>query len=394
VTNVRSAAPNTSYRLRLPGPTEVPARVQEAMMVPVVNHRGPEFREMTEEIIENLQPIFGSSNPILLFAASGTGMMEASLVNAVAPGERVLVVNNGQFAERFADIARALDIVVETIDGEWGHDIDLVALEDRLNQADYRAVIAIHNESSTGGVAELQAIGALLKDRPTLLIVDSVSGLGGIEMRQDDWGVDIIFTAVHKALMCPPGLSAVSVSTKAQRTILQRNDIRGFYWDYRKALKNMETNETPFTPPVSIMAGLRESLRMIHEEGLGNVLDRHRYLSEALIDGARAMGLSCFTQSRLRSNTVAVFDVPAELEAGQIVKALYEKYRTVIAGARNRLNGRVIRFGTMGAVDADAILTDLSQLEAVLLDLGQSVPAGAAVAAAEDSLRSSRHLTG
>lgn len=194
----------TSYRLRLPGPTEVPARVQEAMMVPVVNHRGPEFRSMTAEIVENLQPIFGASNPILLFAASGTGMMEASLVNAVATGERILVLNNGQFAERFADIARALDITVDTVDGDWGHDIDLGELETQLDRAPYRAVIAIHNESSTGGVAQLREIGALLKDRPTLLIVDSVSGLGGIEMRQDDWDVDIIFTAVHKALMCPP----------------------------------------------------------------------------------------------------------------------------------------------------------------------------------------------
>ncbi len=185
----------------------------------------------------------------------------------------------------------------------------------------------------------------------------------------------------------PPGLSAVSLSEKAQALILKRNEMRGFYWDYRKALKDMETHETPFTPPVSLMAGLRESLQMIHEEGLDNVLERHRILSEAFINGGQAMGLTCFTQTRLRSNTVAVFDVPAALDAGQIVKALYEKYRTVIAGARNRLNGRVFRFGTMGAVDAETILTDLSQLETVLTDLGLSVPEGAAVTAATETLQ-------
>ena len=200
----------------------MPARVQEAMMVPVVNHRGPEFRSMTAEIVENLQPIFGASNPILLFAASGTGMMEASLVNAVAPGERILVLNNGQFAERFADIARALDITVDTVDGDWGHDIDLGELT-QLDRAPYRAVIAIHNESSDRGVAQLREIGALLETHT--LIVDSVSGLGGIEMRQDDWDVDIIYGGPQGAHV-PPGLSAVSLSEKAQALILKRNETR------------------------------------------------------------------------------------------------------------------------------------------------------------------------
>jgi len=184
-----------------------------------VNHRGPEFETVVREIEVGLRPIMGTANNVLLFAASGTGMMEASLANVMAPGDKALFICNGQFADRFTAIAGGLGLQADKLDVPWGEAVDIAVLQERLAATDYRAVIAIHNESSIGAVADLSAIGAAVRETDALLIVDSVSGLGGIEMQQDRWGVDVLVSASQKALMCPPGLGLVSVSEKAWRVI-------------------------------------------------------------------------------------------------------------------------------------------------------------------------------
>lgn len=294
------------YRLRLPGPTTVPERVRLALAQPVVNHRGPEFGAVVKEIESRLQPIMGTKNPVLLFAASGTGMMEASLANTMAPGDKALFICNGQFADRFADIAEGLGLEADRLEVPWGDAVDPLVLKARLAEADYRAVIAIHNESSTGAVADLEAIGAIVRDTPALLIVDSVSGLGGIEMQQDRWGIDVLVSASQKALMCPPGLALASVSEKAWRVIDGDTRRARFYWDFRKARDNAVEGQTAFTPAVSLAHGLQEALRMIDEEGIPNALARHERLAAALQAGAAALGLPVFTSSPIRSNTVTV----------------------------------------------------------------------------------------
>lgn len=377
--------PRSDYRLRLPGPSAVPARVRQAIAGPVLNHRGPEFRAQMEHAEALLQPIFGTRNHILLFACSGTGMMEAALANVVAPGEKLLCIVSGQFGERFATIGEALGAVIETFDVPWGEAADPGAVAERVRQGDYRAVVAVHNESSTGSVADLAGLGAAVRDTPAILVVDSVSGLAGIEMQQDEWGIDILIGASQKALMCPPGIGLASVSDKAW-AVVNRDDARPrFYWDFRRALASSKKCETPFTAPTSLVAGLCEALDLIHAEGLPNVLARHALLADALRAGGAAMGLPDYTRSR-RSATVVVFDLPDALDGGAIVRAIYERFGTVIAGARNRLAGRVIRIGTMGHVDAGTILTDLYQLEQVLRGLGHPAEPGAGVAAA------TRHL--
>jgi aspartate aminotransferase-like enzyme len=373
----------SAYRLRLPGPTAVPERVREAIARPVVSHRGPEFRALLARAEELLQPILGTRNRVLFFAASGTGMMEASLVNVLAPGERVLIPAHGQFGERFAAIARALGACADTIDIPWGSAIDTAAVEARLETADYRAVVVVHNESSTGVVADLAAIGALLRDRPTLLVVDSVSGLGGIEMRQDEWGIDVLVSASQKALMCPPGLGLASLGARAWDVVNRSDRMGRFYWDFRKAAASVENAETPFTAPVSLLAGLCESLEMIHGEGLDRVLARHRRLSGALGAGCEALGLPRFASpDAMPSSTVVCRRVPEPLQGGDIVRTMYQRHGTVIAGARNKLSGRVVRIGTMGSFDETDILTDLLHLELTLGELGWPVASGAGVAAA------------
>ncbi len=377
---------NKPYRLRLPGPTTVPERVRNALAMPIFNHRGPEFGAIVKEIESRLQVIIGTTNHVLLFAASGTGMMEASLANTLGTGDKALFVANGQFADRFAAVATGIGLDADILDVPWGAAVDPVVLSARLAQADYRAVIVVHNESSTGVVADLEAIGAIVRDTPALLIVDSVSGLGGIEMQQDRWGVDVLVSASQKALMCPPGLGLVSVSEKAWKIIDGPGPRARFYWDFRKARDNAVDGQTAFTPAVSLAGGLCEALRMIDEEGLPNVLARHARLAAALQAGGGALGLPIFTRSPIRSNTVTVFEVPEWGDGGAIVRHLYERYGTVIAGARNKLRGKVIRFGTMGHIDESDIILDLMHLERTLEDLGCPMERGAAIVAASKAL--------
>jgi aspartate aminotransferase-like enzyme len=314
--------------------------------------------------------------------------MEASLVNILAPGERVLVVVGGQFGERFAGIAKAFGAQVDLLEVEWGRAADPSAIEKRVSVVDYRAVVVEHNESSTGIVADLAKIGAILRNYPALLVVDSVSGLGGLEMRQDEWGVDVVASASQKCLMCPPGIGLVSVSPKAWKLVERENGLPRFYWDFRKALASGEKSETAFTAPVNLIAGLKEALEMIHEEGLPEVLARHRRLSSALRAGCAALGLSSFGQADALSPTVVALNVPEKLNGADIVRDLYERHRTVIAGARNKLQGRIIRIGTMGFVHEEDILTDLAHLEEVLAHLGWPVAPGVGVATASAQLQS------
>lgn len=383
-----TTSPAYPYRLRIPGPISIPERVRSATAQPIVNHRGAEMRAVLGDIQRLIKPLFGTQAPVLVFGSSGTGVMEASLVNILAPGEKVLALVHGQFGERYAQIARALGAEVEVIESEWGQAPSPARVAAELAKADYRAVIAVHNESSTGAVTDLAGIGALLRERETLFLVDSISGLGGMELRQDEWGVDIVVTGSQKALMCPPGLGLASVSDKARKVIERADRCPRFYWDMRKALAVVDNQETAFTCPVSLLFGLHEALKMIHEEGLPQVFARHERLSRALRAGCVALGLPAFGDPAAASRTVVVASVPEPLTGGAIVRHMNETYNTMIAGARNKLTGKVIRIGTMGQITEADILTDLHYLERTLTALGHAVPAaGAGVAAAAAALR-------
>ena len=379
-----NALPTDAYRLRLPGPIAVPERVRLAMARPVVSHRGPEFRAIWARTIAKLQPIVGTTQPVHIFATSGTGVMEAALLNILAPGERLLIVNNGQWGERFATIGKALGSAIDTIDVPWGGVVDPAQIEQRLNAHDYRALILVHNESSTGVMGDLATVGRLVANRPTLLVTDTVSGLAGMDMQKDAWGVDVLVSGSQKALMCPPGLGVLAASEKAWAVIRRESGMPRFYFDLRRARDSFDKGESTFTPAISLICGLDTALDMIHEEGLPNVLARHGRLARGMKAGAASMGLENFTTVPLaqQSNTVACFHVPDGLDGTRLIRRLYEKHRTVIAGARNRLQGKMIRLGTMGAIAEGDILTDLMHIEDVLDEMGHKFQKGAAVAAA------------
>jgi len=371
------------YRLRLPGPTTVPERVRRAIALPVLSHRGAEFRTILAESTAMLGLVFGTKQKIFTLGCSGTGAMEAALANVLAPGDAVLVTMNGQFGERFAAIAQGMGAKVDRVYIAWGEAPDPATVAERLKRRAYRAVICVHNESSTGAVTDVAAIGAAVSGTSALLMVDSVSGAGGIDVRMDDWGVDILVVASQKALMCPPGLGFIAVSDKAMRVIESASGVPRFYFDLRKAKAALDKGETAFTPPVSLILGLHEALTMIHEEGLPAVLVRHKRVSSALQAGCVALGLPMFPKAQPLSATVTVAVVPDGLDGSTIVRHMYSRYHSVIAGQRTKLSGRVIRFGTMGCIGPEDILTDLQQLEETLRDLGRPAIAGSGTEAAK-----------
>jgi len=376
------------YRLRLPGPTAVPERVRLATALPVLNHRGAEFKAILAECQQRLKPMFGTAHDVLIFPGSGTSMMEAALVNVVSPGDAVLIVVAGQFGDRFVSIAKAFGASVDTLDVEWGGALDAQRVAERLKQRSYRAVVMVHNESSTGVAYDIAAVGAVVRETPALLVVDSVSGLAGIEMKMDAWGADIVVSASPKSLMCPPGIRLAAVGARAWKVIDRDGRVPSFFIDFRRGKASLDKNETPFTPPVTLLYGLLEALRMIDEEGLPNVFARHARLAAALRTGVQALGLELYNRPNTSSATVVAMKVPAGLEGGVIVQHMREHYHTVIAGARHpSQTGKVIRIGTMGTVSEADILTDLRHLEATLGDLGRPAPAPhAGVRAALDAL--------
>lgn len=371
----------SQYRLRMPGPTEIPERVRAATAVPILSHRGAEFRAVLQEVTAHLRALIGTRHSVFLIGASGTAGMEAALINVLSAGVAVLVVENGQFGERFSSIAATMPVTLDRMEVPWGEAPDATAIAARVKQKSYRAVVVVHNESATGVVADLAAIGAVLRGTDTLLVVDSVSGVGGIEMRMDEWGADVVVTASQKSLMCPPGLAIAAVSEKGMRVIDAATGMPRYFFDFRKAKASLDKGETPFTPPVSLIMGLREALAMINEEGIPAVLARHARLAAALRAGFTALGFPIFPKANL-SATVTVGVVPEGLVGSTIVRHMYANYRTVIASQRTKLDNRVIRIGTMGAVSAADVLADLHFLECTLRDLGRAPAPGAGVQAA------------
>lgn len=371
-----------TYRLRLPGPIAVPERVRLATARPMLNHRGPEFRAIWGRTIAKLQPLMGTKQPVHILACSGTGVMEAALLNIVSPGDRLLIVCNGQWGERFTTIGKAMGAEVDPIVVPWGETIDPALMEAKLKAQNYRALILVHNESSTGVIGDLATAGKLTRGTETLLVTDSVSGIAGMDFQMDAWGVDVVVTGSQKALMCPPGMGIIAASEKAWDVIRRESGVPRFYLDLRKARDSFDKGESTFTPPVSLVQGLDAALDMIHEEGLANVLARHARLSRGFKAGAAAMGLQNFAKSAMQSNTVACYHLPESIDGTKLIRRLYDKHRTVIAGARNRLQGKMIRLGTMGAIDSGDILADLMHIEDVLAEMGYRLERGAAVAAA------------
>jgi len=358
-------------KLRVPGPTPLPAQVREAVAADMINHRGPEFKDLLAVVTKGLQQVLQTRNEVLILTGSGTGGLEAAVVNLVSPGDRVVAVSIGAFGDRFAEIARAFGAEVTVVSAPWGQAADPEALEEALARtADARLVLVTHNETSTGVTNDLQALAEVVRARGDaagpLLVVDAISSAGAIPLPTDAWGCDVVVVGSQKAWMTPPGLAMLSISQRAWDAA-ERATCPRYYWDLRAARRYAERGQTPWTPAVSVLYGLRVALDMMLAEGLEAIYARHRRVGQRMRQGAQELGLALFADPAHASDTVTTLRVPAGL-GGEALVAAVRECGVVITGGQGRLKGQVLRVGHLGYVDTG----DIDQvLRALALALGK-----------------------
>jgi len=339
--------------LQIPGPTNVPDRVLRAMDAPTIDHRGPEFARLARSLLEEIKPIFKTTGDVVIFPASGTGAWEASLVNTLSPGDKVLMFETGHFAMQWQRMAANLGLAAEIVPGDWRHGADPARLESRLaedRKREIKAVAVVHNETSTGvtsRVAEIrQAIDRV--GHPALLMVDTISSLASIDYRHDEWGVDVTVGGSQKGLMLPPGIAFNAISAKA-RAAGKSARFPKSYWNWEDMLSANKSGFFPYTPATNILYGLREALRMLQEEGLENVFARHARLAEATRRAARAWGLEilCLNPDEY-SNTLTALLIPEGHNADHLRQLILERFNMSLGQGLGKLQGRVFRIGHLG----------------------------------------------
>ena len=370
--------------LMTPGPTPVPAEVMLKMAAPIIHHRTPDFSAAFAEAIVNLKYVFQTSGDVLLFASSGTGVMESAIVNCFCAGDTVIVCRNGKFGDRQKKIAEVYGLNVVDLQYGWTEVVRPADIAAALAEhPEARGVIVTQSETSTGVLNDVEAIGKIVGPlEDVVLIVDSITGIGAVECKTDEWGLDVVMTGSQKGLMLPPGLAACTVSKKAWKAY-ERSTLPKFYFDWMSYQKNVAKDTTPFTPAVTLVLGLNESLKMIREEGLDNVIKRHARLAEATRKGVEALGMKLFAPAEGRGSAVTPAWVPDGIDGKKIVSILKNKYGVTIAGGQDDYVGKIIRIGHLGYFGEFDIITTLSALEMTLAELGYEFTRGAGVIAAE-----------
>jgi aspartate aminotransferase-like enzyme len=370
------------YQLMAPGPTPVPPTVLLAMARPIIHHRAAEYDALFREVREGLKRLVQTRQDVLVPACTGTGAMEAAAANTLSAGDRVIVVNAGAFAQRWLAICKAYGLTVIELAAPHGETVAPERIAHALREyPDVKAVLVQHSESSTGVLHDVRAYAQVTRGTGAILIVDAVSSLGIAELPMDAWEIDVVVSASQKGLMLPPGLGLLALSDKAWAAAA-RSTLPKYYLDLTEERKYAARNEARFTPAVSIMVGLREVLRMIEAEGLGNVVRRHDRLSRATRAGAEALGLTLFPKTTASPALTAV-QVPANLDADRVVERFAASHNITIDGGRGPTKGKIFRIGHMGYVDDFDVTTALAALEQVLHELGHPVDFGASLGAAQ-----------
>jgi aspartate aminotransferase-like enzyme len=364
------------------GPTPVPERVLLAMARPVLYHRAPAFTECLRETQEGLRWLFQTKSLPLVLAGSGTAGMEASVANFLRTGDKAIVVRGGKFGERWGKICQAFGIECIFIDVEWGKGVDPKAVAEALEKnPGVRAVYATASETSTATRHDIEGIAKIVKGRDdVILCVDAITAVGVYDVPMDKWGLDVVAVGSQKALMLPPGLAVVAVSDKAWKAN-ERANLPRFYGDLLRERKSQEKGETAFTPAVSLVVGLHEALRMLKEETLEGVFNRHDRLAKATRAAAGGLGLELFSTSPV--NSVTGIRVPNGIDGTAVVKQMRLRYGITIAGGQDHLKGKIVRIAHIGYFSEFDIITAISGLEMTLSDLGFGIRPGAGVAAAQ-----------
>ena len=388
---MRSHVVNDAYRARrypqrmpekrylfTPGPTPVPPEVLAALAQPIVHHRGPDFRAVHARCLERLKEVFRTASDVLLFTASGSGGLESAVANLCSPGQRVVVVSAGHFGERWIELASRFGCEVAALRYDWGEVPSAGDLAAQLaEKGGASAVFVTQSETSTGVVADVQALAAAAKPSGAHVVVDAVSSLGAVPLDVDSWAIDVACSGSQKALMTPPGLAMVSVSDAVWvggRTASPR-----YYFDWERTRKAQAKGDTAFTPAVSLVAALDVALGLILEEGLEAAFERHVRLGRACREGAKAMGLELFSPDDDASAVVTAIRSPNGIDSGELVLALRERFGVTLAGGQGPLKGKVFRIGHIGYYDVFDVATALAALELGLAEFGAEIERGAAV---------------
>ncbi len=339
--------------LQIPGPTNVPDEVLHAIAMPTIDHRGPEFQALGRRVLEKVRPVFGTTDPVVIYPASGTGAWEAALVNTLSPGDKVLFFETGHFAVLWEHMARALGLDVEIVPGDWRHGVDPAEVQERLSAdtaRDIKAVCVVHNETSTGVTSRVgevrQAMDAA--DHPALLLVDTISSLGSIDYRHDEWRVDVTVAGSQKGLMLPPGLSFNAVSAKA-REASSAAQLRRSFWDWQPILTANENGFWPYTPGTNLLYGLDVALDMLYAEGLENVFARHQRHAAATRAAVREWGLEvlCLDEREYSGSLTAIL-VPEGSDADELRRIILERFDMSLGAGLTKLAGKVFRIGHLG----------------------------------------------
>lgn len=372
--------------LQIPGPTNVPDRVLRAMDRPVIDHRCAEFTELTTEVLQGLRAIFQTAGPVVLYPASGTGAWEAAIVNSLSPGDRVLLFETGYFSQLWRQVAEKFAIQVEYIPGNWRRGADAAELEARLSadkQHTIKAVFVVHNETSTGATSRIPEIRRAMNQarHPALLLVDTISSLGSIDFRHDEWGVDVTIAGSQKGLMLPPGMSFNAISEKALAANKSARLSRS-YWDWQEMLKANRSGLFPYTPPTNLLYALQEALRMLQEEGLPNVFQRHARHAEATRAAVRAWGLEVVCEEpREYSNSLTAVFVPEGHDADKLRAVIVENFDMSLGAGLGKLAGKVFRIGHLGSFNDLMLAGALSGIEMGLRLAGVPYREGGVMAA-------------
>ncbi|QZZ19338.1 alanine--glyoxylate aminotransferase family protein [Leptothermofonsia sichuanensis E412] len=371
--------------LMIPGPTPVPEQVLLAMAKHPIGHRSGDFSTLMEEVTQDLKWLHQTQNDLLILTASGTGAMEAGIINFLSPGDRVLVGSNGKFGDRWAQVCKAYGVQTEVISAEWGHALDPEQFRTSL-EADreklIKAVIVTHSETSTGVLNDLETINRYVKAHgEALIIVDTVTSLGAYNVPVDEWGLDVVASGSQKGYMIPPGLGFVAVSPKAWKAY-ETAKLPRFYLDLGKYKKDAAKNTTPFTPPVNLFFALQAALRMMKAEGLESIFARHLRLTQATRAAIKALGLPLFAADDAASTAITAV-APEQVQAEQIRSVMKKRFDIALAGGQDHLKGKIFRIGHLGFVSDRDILSAIAALEATLQELGyENFTPGSGVTAA------------
>jgi len=366
----------TKRYLFTPGPTPVPPQVLAALAEPVLHHRAPDFRVVYERVLARLREVHRTQSDVLLFTCSGTAAFESALVNLCSPGERVLAVSAGNFGERWAEMARAFGLEVEELRYEWGATPAPDDLARALRETEpVSLVFLVHSETSTGDVADVQALAAVAKEAGALVVVDAVSSLGAVPLELDAWGLDVVVAGAQKALMTPPGLATAAVSEAAWERV-ERATLPRYYLDWTRTREAQRRLDSAFTPAVSLVVALDVALGMLLEDGLDAAFARHASLGRACRAGIKAMGLELFSPDEERAAVVTAARMPAGIPSSQLTRALRDRHGITIAGGQGPLKDEIFRIGHIGWFDEFDIATALAAVEVVLAELGAPIERG------------------